>query len=127
MNIRVVVLLIAAGVSASCLQCPPPVGPVPSDAQLEWQKMEMNLFVHFGPNTFSGLEWGQGDELEDLFCPGSLDCRQWAGIAREAGFGGIILTAKHHDGFCLWPNPESTHTVRESRWCGGRGDVLREL
>ena len=127
MNIRIVALLIAAGVSASCLRCPPPVGPVPSVAQLEWQKMEMNLFVHFGPNTFSGLEWGQGNEPEDLFCPGSLDCRQWAGIAREAGFRGIILTAKHHDGFCLWPNPESTHTVRESRWRGGRGDVLREL
>ena len=102
-------------------------GPVPSAAQLEWQKMEFNMFVHFGPNTFSGLEWGKGTEAEDLFNPSDLDCRQWAATAKAAGMKGIIITAKHHDGFCLWPNPESTHTVAQSSWLDGQGDVLAEL
>ena len=74
--------------------CSRPFGPVPSEAQLEWQKMEMNMFVHFGPNTFSGAEWGSGEEPEDLFNPTGLDCRQWAAIARDAGMKGIIITAK---------------------------------
>ena len=87
----------------------------------------MNMFCHFGPNTFSGAEWGSGQEAEDLFCPTDLDCRQWAATAKAAGFKGIIITAKHHDGFCLWPNPESTHTVAQSKWKDGKGDVLAEL
>ena len=106
---------------------PSPQLPVPTQDQLAWQRSEMNLFCHFGPNTFSGAEWGDGTEPEDLFCPTELDCRQWARTAKAAGFGGIIVTAKHHDGFCLWPNPESTHTVAQSRWREGRGDVLAEL
>ena len=101
--------------------------PVPTEAQLRWQQMELILFCHFGPNTFSGAEWGDGTEAEDLFNPTDLDCRQWAATARAAGFKGIIVTAKHHDGFCLWPNPESTHTVAQSRWREGKGDVLAEL
>ena len=101
MNNRALYLLLAAVIAASCSQSPLPYGPVPTKSQLEWQKMEMNLFVHFGPNTFSGLEWGLGSEPESLFNPSALDCRQWAAIARAAGFKGIILTAKHHDGFCL--------------------------
>ena len=112
----------------SCAVDPPtPYGPCPSDAQLRWQRMEMNMFCHFGPNTFSGLEWGEGTETEDMFNPTALDCDQWASVAKAAGMKGIIITAKHHDGFCLWPNPVSTHTVRESSWRGGKGDVLREL
>lgn len=87
----------------------------------------MNMFCHFGPNTFSGREWGDGTEPEDLFAPSALDCRQWAATAKAAGFKGIIITAKHHDGFCLWPNPESRHTVAQSAWRGGKGDVLAEL
>lgn len=106
---------------------PQPYGPCPTPQQVAWQRMEMNMFCHFGPNTFSGLEWGEGTEAENLFNPSALDCRQWAAVARAAGMKGIIITAKHHDGFCLWPNPESTHTVRESAWRGGRGDVLRDL
>ena len=124
---RILILSLLASLSLACVQAPAPCGPVPTGAQLEWQKMEMNLFVHFGPNTFSGREWGLGTEAEDLFNPSDLDCRQWADIARRAGMKGIILTAKHHDGFCLWPSPESSHTVRESRWRDGRGDVLKEL
>jgi len=106
---------------------PAPYGPVPTAAQVDWQRMEMNMFCHFGPNTFTGLEWGEGTEAEDIFNPTALDCNQWVAVAKSAGFGGIILTAKHHDGFCLWPNPASTHTVRESAWRNGKGDVLKEL
>jgi alpha-L-fucosidase len=106
---------------------PKPYGPVPTAAQVTWQRMEMNMFCHFGPNTFTGLEWGVGTEAEDIFNPTALDCNQWVEVAKKAGFQGIILTAKHHDGFCLWPNPMSTHTVRESEWRNGKGDVLREL
>lgn len=106
---------------------PAPYGPVPMPAQIQWQRMEMNMFVHFGPNTFTGKEWGEGTETEDIFQPTRLDCEQWVRVAKEAGFQGIIVTAKHHDGFCLWPNPASTHTVRQSAWRNGQGDVLREL
>ena len=113
------------GVFAGC--GPKPYGAVPTHAQLAWQQMEYNMFVHFGPNTFSGLEWGHGTEAEDLFAPTELDCRQWAATAKAAGMKGIIITAKHHDGFCLWPNPESTHTVAQSSWRDGKGDVLAEL
>ncbi len=120
-----ILALVAAGCSTA--QPPEPYGPVPTERQLEWQKMEMNMFVHFGPNTFTGREWGLGDEAEDIFNPTSLNCRQWTGIAGAAGFGGIIITAKHHDGFCLWPNPASSHTVAASPWREGRGDVLKEL
>ena len=106
---------------------PVPYGPTPTPAQVAWQRMEMNMFCHFGPNTFTGLEWGEGTEPEDIFNPTNLDCNQWVAVAKQAGFGGIILTAKHHDGFCLWPNPQSTHTLRASAWCNGKGDVLKEL
>jgi len=104
-----------------------PYGAIPSPAQLEWQAMEMNMFCHFGPNTFTGREWGDGTEAEDLFNPSDLDCRQWAATAKAAGFKGIIITAKHHDGFCLWPSPVSSHTVARSSWRDGKGDVLQEL
>ena len=89
--------------------------------------MEMNMFCHFGPNTFTNREWGDGSEAEELFNPTSLECRQWATVAKLAGMGGIIITAKHHDGFCLWPSKQSTHTVAQSGWRDGNGDVLQEL
>lgn len=123
--IAVLACLLAA---VSCAPHPPaPFGACPTPQQVAWQQMEMNLFCHFGPNTFTGAEWGDGTEPEDSFNPTDLDCRQWAATARAAGFQGIIVTAKHHDGFCLWPSPESRHTVAHSRWRDGQGDVLREL
>ena len=122
---RSLLLIAAALLAGACSE--KPYGPVPSPAQLEWQEMEMNLFCHFGPNTFTGREWGDGTETEDLFNPTALDCRQWAATAKAAGFKGIIITAKHHDGFCLWPNPVSSHTVAQSAWKDGKGDVLKEL
>ena len=120
--------LFLAALALTAVSCAEkPYGAVPSPAQLEWQAMEMNMFCHFGPNTFTGKEWGDGTETEDIFYPTDLDCRQWAATAKAAGFKGIIITAKHHDGFCLWPSPASSHTVAQSAWRDGQGDVLKEL
>jgi alpha-L-fucosidase len=102
-------------------------GPTPSASQLAWQDLEYCLFIHFGPNTFTDLEWGKGNERAEVFNPVGLNCGQWARVAKAAGARGIILTAKHHDGFCLWPSAYSHHTVRESNWRAGKGDVLKEL
>lgn len=101
--------------------------PKPTPQQLDWHEMEFYLFMHFGPNTFTNLEWGHGTEKEEIFNPTGLDCEQWCRIAKASGATGIIITAKHHDGFCLWPSKYSTHTVRESKWKNGKGDVLKEL
>ena len=121
MRLRNAILAIFAVAFMACCAAPEPYGPVPTDAQLAWQRMEINMFCHFGPNTFTGAEWGSGQEAEEVFAPTELDCRQWVDVARQAGMGGIILTAKHHDGFCLWPSAYSTHTVKPDL------DVLRQF
>jgi alpha-L-fucosidase len=104
-----------------------PGRPLPSPAQLEWQRDELAMFVHFGINTFTNREWGDGKEHPSLFAPSRLDARQWARAARRAGHRALILTAKHHDGFCLWPTRTTTHSVAKSPWRGGQGDLVREF
>lgn len=123
--------LIFSGIFSSCdgnaIDPPKPYGAIPTEHQMEWQKMEYYMFIHFGPNTFTDVEWGDGKEDPKVFNPTDVDCRQWAATAKAAGMKGIIITAKHHDGFCLWPSQYSTHTVRESPWKDGKGDLLKEL
>lgn len=106
---------------------PEPFGPVPSERQLLWHEMEYYGFIHFNMNTFTNMEWGIGSEKPEQFNPTQLDARQWAKTIKEAGMKGVIITAKHHDGFCLWPSKYTEHSVKNSPWKNGNGDVLKDL
>ena len=106
---------------------PAPCGPVPTENQLRWQDMEMYAFIHYSLNTYTDQEWGFGNEDPSLFNPSDLDCRQWARVCKQAGMRGIIFTAKHHCGFCMWPSAYTEYSVKNSPWKNGKGDVVRLL
>ncbi|MBR5333400.1 MAG: alpha-L-fucosidase, partial [Alistipes sp.] len=100
---------------------------VPTPQQFEWQNGELTAFLHFGMNTFTGKEWGNGKESPEQFNPTELDCEQWVKALNDSGFKYAILTAKHHDGFCLWPTATTEHSVKNSPWRDGKGDVVKEF
>jgi alpha-L-fucosidase len=132
MNYRTPLLLSGLGLMASAqifadVPPPAPYGPVPTPRQLAWQAMEFVGFAHFTVDTFTGKEWGYGDESEAVFDPTAFDAGQIADVARKAGMKELILTCKHHDGFCLWPSEFTEHSVKNSPWRGGHGDVVAEI
>ena len=106
---------------------PKAFGPVPNKHQIRWQQMEYYAFIHLSTNTFTDQEWGYGEDDPKIFNPEKLDCRQWARVCKAAGMKGIILTAKHHSGFCLWPSKYTEYSVKNATWKGGKGDIVREL
>ncbi|WP_158857932.1 alpha-L-fucosidase [Lunatibacter salilacus] len=132
MNYRIsmlIMLLMAVLISCNSSTTPPPtpVLPVPNEHQLAWQDLEFYGFVHFNMNTFTNMEWGTGAEDPELFNPTEFDANQWAQVCKDAGMKGIIITAKHHDGFCLWPTSTTEHSVKNSPYKNGEGDIIQEI
>ncbi len=109
------------------VEAPAPCGAVPTPQQVEWQRMEWYAFVHFGLNTFTGREWGYGDESPSIFNPADFNADAIAATFREAGMSGLIYTAKHHDGWCAWPTKSTRHNITQAPWKNGKGDIVKEF
>jgi alpha-L-fucosidase len=118
--------LLLVTLPAFCQSPPEPYGPIPSDAQLQWQETEMYCIVHFGMNTYTDKEWGYGDESPDLINLKQFNAYQIVAAAKAGGFKGIVVVAKHHDGFCLWPTKTTEHNISHSPYKNGKGDIVQE-
>jgi len=132
MKVRMTFFCLAVLVASTAMQAaeiapPMPYGSIPSERQLQWHELEFYGFLHFTINTFTDKEWGYGDESPQMFHPTSFDANQIVSTAKRSGMTGLILTCKHHDGFCLWPSKFTEHSVKNSPWKGGQGDVVREI
>lgn len=120
-------LALSAAMVACAAEPPAPFGPLPSERQLRWHALQFYGFIHFTVNTFTDKEWGYGDEAETVFAPTAFDANQIVRTAKEAGMRGLVLTCKHHDGFCLWPSKFTEHSVKKSPWRDGKGDMVKEF
>ena len=119
--------IMLVSLTISCTHRPEPSYPVPTRQQLEWQQLETYAFIHFGLNTFNDMEWGFGNTPSYTFNPSNLDCEQWVLTLKACGMKGIILTTKHHDGFCLWPTETTDYSIKNTYYRNGEGDLVREL